>query len=115
MEPSEIKAIDENLLELVKFADIGTLAKFFHDHGDLICNELAPLSQLRFESNDARAAAFFNAIKVVENGWDLLKKGLTDGKQQKLWNHLLKSKQKENERRKNEEEEQRKKLKVRKH
>lgn len=113
MDDSESKAIDDNLSELMERADIGALTTFFHAHGAFKYNKFASFNELRFESMEARAAAFFKAIKEIENGWDLLKQGLMAANQKWLWNRLLASKEAEDERLEREQEEMSKKLQVR--
>lgn len=98
MNPSESKSIDENMPILQERSDIDALTTFFHAHGAIKYNKFKSFHELRFPSTDDRVAAFFEAIKGIDNGWNLLGQCLKENKQAWLWHKLLESKQKKDQR-----------------
>lgn len=93
MNKSQIRAIDENLSDLIDRADVRALILYFHTHGAFKFSKYDSFNELRFRTNDERAAEFFKAIKEIEKGWDLLEKGLQEANQKFLWKQLFEGEQ----------------------
>lgn len=89
MNDSQQKAIDKNKSDLHGRAETGALIMFFHENNAFDYEKYDELRESRFPTKKSRAVEFFKIVKDIENGWDLLEKGLKGAGQTWLWKQLF--------------------------